>query len=153
MFLRVAAIAMIGMASIAASSPARGVQDFGWMSGAWVSESKGEWTEEHWTSPRGGTLLGTNRSGKGDKTTGYEFMRIAADADGTIRFWASPSGKPPVGFKLVSSGPKEAVFENPANDYPTRVVYRRVGDTLHGTIYGPRGKNPMSWTFRRPASK
>ena len=145
--------AFAGLALLAASASARIAQDLTWLSGAWVSESKGEWVEEHWTHQRGGMLMGTNRSGRDDKVTGYEFMRIAPNADGRISFWASPSGKTPVGFKLVSSGPKEVVFENPANDYPTRVVYRRVGDTLHGTIYGPGGKNPMSWTFRRPASR
>lgn len=147
-------ILAVGLTALicAAATPARGVQDFGWMSGAWVSESKGEWVEEHWTSPRGGTLMGTNRTGKDEKVTGYEFMRIAPGADGTISFWASPSGQAPVAFRLVSSGPGEAAFENPANDYPTRIVYRRVGDVLSGTISGSDGKNPMSWTFR-PASK
>lgn len=125
----------------------------GWMSGAWISESKGEWVEEHWTSPRGGVLLGSNRSGKGAKATGFEFMRIAKDADGALTYWASPSGNAPVGFKLFSSTPNQVAFENPANDYPTRIVYRRAGETLHATISGPEGKNPMRWTFRRPASK
>lgn len=153
MFLRAIVIGLAGMVSVAASAETQGGQDLGWLSGDWVSESQGGWVEEHWTSLRGGTLLGTNRSGKGEKVTAYEFMRIAPNADGTTSFWGSPSGKTPVGFKLVSSGANEAVFENPGHDYPTRIVYRRVGDTLQGTISGPEGKNPMSWTFRRPAAR
>ena len=147
----VSALAALALASGAAS--ARIAQDLTWLSGDWVSESKSEWVEEHWTHQRGGMLMGTNRTGRGDKVTGYEFMRIAPNADGTISFWASPSGKTPVGFKLVWSGPRQAVFENPANDYPTRIVYRRDGDTLHAMISGPDGKNPMMWTFRRPAPR
>lgn len=144
------ACAALALAFASGAASARIAQDFSWLSGAWVSESQGVWVEEHWTHPRGGTLMGTNRSGKDDKVTGYEFMRIAPNADGTISFWASPSGNTPVGFKLVWSGPRQAVFENIANDYPTRIVYRRVGDTLHGMISGPDGKNPMMWTFKRP---
>jgi hypothetical protein len=42
------------------------------------------------------------------------------------------------------------VFENPTNDYPTKIVYRRKGETLLATITGPEGKNSYSWTFRKP---
>jgi hypothetical protein len=145
-------IVLTGLAGIAAAPPAR-APDLGWLSGAWVSESKGEWVEELWTSPRGGMMLGTNRSGKGAKVTGFEFMRIAADQDGRPTFWASPSGKEAVPFRMFSSGPNQVAFENPANDYPTRIAYRRVGSTLHAAISGPGGKNTMTWTFRRPRVK
>jgi hypothetical protein len=76
-------------------------------------------------------------------------MRIAADTSGRVSFWASPAGKAAVPFRLISSGPREAVFENLKNDYPTRIVYRRSGSTLVGTISGTGGANSMSWTFRR----
>ena len=148
MLLRAVTIGLAGLAGVA-SAPAAKVQNLGWMSGAWVSESKDGWTEELWTSERGGMLLGTNRSGKGTAATGFEFMRIAADADGALTYWASPSGQKPVGFRLFSSGPNQVAFENPANDYPTRIAYRRVGGTLHAAISGPGGKNTMTWTFRR----
>ncbi len=143
------ACAALALATAAAAPPA---PDLGWMSGAWVTESKGEWVEELWTSPRGGMLLGTDRSGKGATATGFEFMRIAADKDGTLTYWASPSGKEAVPFRLFSSGANQVAFENPANDYPTRIAYRRVGAT-HAAISGPGGKNTMSWTFKKPRAK
>jgi hypothetical protein len=133
----------------AAQPAAPKVSDLGWLSGSWVSGSGDAWTEEMWTAPRGGVLLGLNRSGKGAKATGFEFMRIAADAEGRISFWASPGGKAAVAFPLVSLKPGEAVFENAGHDYPTKVVYRREGAKLIGTISGRGGKNPFSWTFRR----
>ncbi len=95
-------------------------------------------------------MLGTNRSGKGGKASGFEFMRIAPGTGGRISFFASPGGKQAVEFPLTSLKAGEAVFENARHDYPTRVVYRRDGDRLVGTISGPGGKNPVSWTFRRP---
>src|SRR3712207_9354114 len=96
--IRHAAIVAAGLLGIAAAPQAK-VDDLAWLSGAWVSETADGWTEEYWMAPRGGVLLGTNRSGKGGTATGFAFMRIAADADGTIKFWASPGGKPAVGFR------------------------------------------------------
>ena len=143
---------MIGIVALfaIAAQPAPKVEDLSWLSGAWLSETGEGWTEELWTSPRGGVMLGTNRSGEGDRATGYEFMRIAADGQGRLAFWGSPGGKPAVAFPLVSSSAREAVFENPAHDFPTRIVYRREGERLVATVSGPEGKNPLRWVFRRP---
>ncbi len=144
---RLAAILAIAICT-AAAPPAR-VDDLAWLSGHWLSETKSGWTEEMWTDARGGVMLGTNRSGKADRSTGFEFMRIAADGEGRVAFWASPGGAAAVAFPLVSSRAGEAVFENPKNDYPTRIVYRREGNRLVATINGPGGKNPMRRVFRR----
>jgi hypothetical protein len=145
---RNATIILAGAASIAAA-PVRNVSDLGWLSGSWVSETKEGWTEEVWTSARGDMMLGTNRSGKGGKASAFEFMRIAPDGLGRISFWASPGGKTAVQFPMTSSKAGEVVFENPTNDYPTKILYRRKGEMLSATISGPEGKNPYSWTFRK----
>jgi len=121
----------------------------GWMSGNWQMISKDGWTEEHWSSARGGMLLGTSRSGKGDRATEFEQMRIAADAGGQLTFYASPGGKGAFAFPLVQSGTREVVFENRAHDYPTRIAYRREGERLIAEISGPNGANPMRWTYER----
>ncbi len=127
----------------------KGVATLGWMAGQWSTEGTGAWTEEHWAPERGGVMLGTNLSGEGERAGAYEYMRLAEEADGTIQFWGSPGGKPPVAFKLVRSAPGEAVFENPAHDFPTQIVYRRSGNTLFATVSGPDGANAQSWTFKR----
>jgi hypothetical protein len=136
---------MIGFAAALAlaAPPAARVEDLGWMSGPWVSETREGWTEELWMAPRRGLMLGTNRSGKGARATGFEYMRIEVDGAGRIAFWGSPGGKPAVAFTLVSSGPREAVFENPAHDFPTRIVYRRQGERLVASVSGPGGKGEM----------
>ena len=54
------------------------VSQLGWLEGAWTSESKGRWTEEVWTAPRGGLILGVNRSGKGDSADNYEYSGSTA---------------------------------------------------------------------------
>jgi len=46
-------------------------------------------------------------------------------------------GAAPVSFKLIRSSDKEAVFENPAHDFPRRIIYRRSSqDTLFARIEG-----------------
>ena len=134
---------------LAAFSPGPNVASLGWLSGAWISETGDRWTEENWSTPRGGMMLGTGRSGRGEATRDWEFMRIAPDADGILAFWGSPKGGPAVPFRLVSTRTAEAVFENRAHDYPQRIVYRRDGKALVATISAADGSNTTSWRYRR----
>lgn len=132
-----------------ASTAADRVASLGWLAGHWSSEQDDRWTEEFWSDARGGVLLGVNRSGRGEQARAFEFMRIAADADGRVAYWASPAAAPPTRFALTESSAAHAVFENPAHDYPVRIEYRREGDRLTATIYGPDRANPRSWNFTR----
>lgn len=145
----------IGAALLAAAAPAEdGLKKLSWLGGTWVSEEGGRWTEEHWSDARGGVMMGTNRSGAGASFAGYEFMRITGESDGSVRYWAHVPGQAPVPFTLVSSADGEAVFENPAHDYPTRVTYRSEGkDALVATISGPNGAKARSWRFVRGAGR
>jgi len=131
-------------------APARtGVTELGWMSGGWISESAGRWTEEAWLPPRGGVMLGLSRSGRGDVLREFEYIRIQAGEDGVPVYHASPGGRAPVGFRLVASDDASATFENPRHDYPQRIHYRRDGDTMVATISALDGSNAMRWTYRR----
>lgn len=143
-----ALVALAGAVSLAATAPARRVDDLAWLGGTWSTEDGSGWTEERWAPPRGGVMLGTSLTGRGGAAGFHEFMRIAADGGG-IAFFASPGGKAPVRFAMVSSGTRQVAFENPANDYPVRIEYRRDGDRLTATISGPGGADPRTWRFRR----
>ncbi|MBU0825889.1 MAG: hypothetical protein KKB78_15925, partial [Alphaproteobacteria bacterium] len=81
---------------LAAASPAARVDDLAWLAGQWVREADGRWTEESWTSPRGGVLLGHSRSGRGDALRAFEFLRVQAGADGVPAYIAQPGGRAPV---------------------------------------------------------
>lgn len=141
--------AMAAAAVLAGASPAATVDDLAWMAGAWSREEGGRWTEESWTGPRGGVMLGHSRSGRGETVREFEFLRIAADAGGTLAYFAQPGGRPPVAFRLVRREGTSAVFENAAHDYPQRIEYRRDGETMTATISAIDGSKPMRWTFRR----
>ena len=131
------------------ASPAGKVDDLAWMAGNWSREDGGRWTEESWTRPRGGAMLGHSRSGAGETLREFEFLRIAADESGVPTYYAQPGGKAPVAFRLVKHDKASATFENAAHDYPQRIVYVRDGDTLTATISAIDGSQAMGWTFER----
>ena len=134
---------------LVAASPAAKVDDLAWMAGQWTREAGDRWTEESWTLPRGGVLLGHSRSGRGDSLREFEFLRVQAGADGVPAYIAQPGGRAPVVFPLVRRDGMSATFENPAHDYPQRIAYARDGNTMTATISLIDGSKPMRWTFRR----
>lgn len=146
-------VSLVGTLLLGSASPAApndpATSTLAWMSGSWVTEAAGHWTEERWTPPRAGVLLGTSLSGRGNRAETFEFLRIAADEAGKISYWGSPQGAPPVAFALVRASRNELVFENPSHDFPTRIAYRRDGNVLTATISGPGVKDAQSWRYRR----
>lgn len=113
--------------SMAASiAPAAGppIEQIGWLAGCWNADNAEPGSGEQWMPLAGGTLLGIGRTVRGGKTVAYEFMRIGASADGSIAFFAQPSGQAPASFALLRLGTNEVVFENPDHDFPQRVIYR-----------------------------
>lgn len=144
--LLIAAAAMLLMGQAA---PEARADDLGWLAGRWLSEANGRWTEESWTIPRGGAMLGTSRSGRGETMRAFEFLRIGPGADGALAYHAQPGGRPAVAFRLVARDGTSATFENPAHDFPQRIRYVRDGDSLTATISAIDGSNAMSWSFRR----
>lgn len=130
----------------------------GWMAGCWEQKSEARWTEECWTSARGGMMLGSNRTGAGEAVDQWEAMQIALqDSDDPavpkMAFWASPSGVNRTMFIWVPSAEAGVTFVNPANDYPQRIRYWRDGEELHAEISLSDGSKPMRWRFSRPATR
>jgi len=144
-----AILAMAAAAVLAAASPAASVDDLAWLAGQWSREEGERWTEESWTPPRGGVMLGHSRSGRGAALREFEFLRVQAGADGVPAYIAQPGGRVPVAFALVRRDATSATFENPTHDYPQRITYARDGDTMTATISLIDGSTPMRWAYRR----
>jgi hypothetical protein len=145
--LLIAALALCGGATVAQqpTSAPEGPPD--WMAGCWIEQSGQKWTEECWTPPRAGTMLGSNRSGEGAKLHSWEAAQILPDAGGTLTYWASPDGGARIPFPLTSRTATEMIFANPAHDYPQRIRYWREGATLNAEISLLDGSKPMRWRF------
>lgn len=94
-----------------------------WLAGCWAYVGGEPGSGETWTPPAGGALFSTSRTVRGGRVVSYEFQRIVEE-DGSLAFYASPSGQPEVRFALKSLSAHEVVFDNPDNDFPQRVIYR-----------------------------
>jgi hypothetical protein len=130
-----------------------GLEGLAWMAGSWAGEQGGLEMEEHWTAPKGGSLLGLHRDVAAGRTVSFEFLRIASSADGIV-YWASPQGRPPTPFRLVESKDGRVVFENPGHDFPQRILYWLAADgSLHARIEGIKGDKAQEWTWRRMAPR
>jgi hypothetical protein len=148
--MRALAIMMAGLLLTGqAAPPAATTADLGWMSGRWVVDSDDRWTEEVWSQPRAGVMLGFSRTERRDVLREFEFLRIAPGPDGTPTYYAQPNGGPAVGFRLVSNDGTTAIFENPGHDYPQRIRYRRHGRSMVAFISSIDGSGERSWSFSR----
>ncbi|MET0208846.1 MAG: DUF6265 family protein [Burkholderiaceae bacterium] len=158
MNLRAASIA--GVVALSSSVDAAPIDAFAWLAGCWAGERaaarEGEPPrrfEEHWMAPRAGVMSGMSRTTRGETLAEFEFMRIHDEA-GTLVFLAQPRGAAPTPFKAVKLDADGATFENPAHDFPQRVIYRRAADgslaaRIEGELQGkPRG---VDFQMRRVA--
>ena len=145
--LLIATLALCGGAAMAQQTKPAAEGPPGWMTGCWIEQSGQKWTEECWTPPRAGTMLGSNRAGEGATLKSWEAAQILSDASGTLTYWASPDGGTRIPFPLASRTATEMVFANPAHDYPQRIRYWRDGATLNAEISMLDGSKPMRWHF------
>ena len=130
------------------------IASLAWMAGTWSGVADGVDGEETWTPPRGGAMLGIHRDVRAGRMVGFEFLRIDTDKDG-LTYWASPGGRPATPFRLKAGGPGRVVFENPAHDFPQRILYW-LGDDgklharIEGTANGKPGDEEWSWSRTAP---
>lgn len=107
-----------------------------WLAGCFAMETpRGVKIVEHWTRPEGGLMLGVNRTVRGDKAVAFEFLRIQVDGDALV-YTAMPNGKNETPFRSTSQTDAEVVFENPAHDFPKRILYRKSADGVFARVDG-----------------
>ena len=150
----VSIMALVGVlaAPITAQSPAPvDLSRLSWLEGQWAGTRDGVSTEEQWTAPRGGSLLGLHRDVKAERMISFEFLRIETTKDGAFYF-ASPRSAPPTPFRLVELGDRKVVFENKQHDFPQRILYwLDAAGALHARIEGPQSGKTVGeeWTWTR----
>ncbi len=60
-------------------SPPATIADMAWLAGAWTGAGLGGISEEMWSAPRGGAMLGTYRLVKDDKPVFYELITVVEE--------------------------------------------------------------------------
>jgi len=141
----------LALATSVHAAPADDVAALGWMAGSWIAEKDGVVTRETWLPPVGGAMAGAGQTNPAGRPASIEHMKITAEPAGAT-FTAIVPGQPPTPFVLRSGGAAgEAVFENPAHDFPQRVIYRRCGEDLCARVEGTlRGRTASeSWRYQR----
>jgi hypothetical protein len=139
-------------AALALQAPSPGQPDLDWMAGYWLQCGEGREVAELWTTRRGGVLLGLSVT-TGRQAFGFEQVRIETTYDGaTMQYVALPRGaQGETVFRMSRAGRQEAVFDNPAHDYPQRIHYRREGDVLIARTEGANGADGQEFRYRLAA--
>lgn len=118
-----------------------------WLTGCWIEQKGTAWTEECWTSARGGMLIGSGRTGDGDRLRSWETMQILREAPG-LAFYGAPGGVGRTRFAMRADG-QGVTFVNPGHDYPQRIRYWREGDLLLAEASLADGTRAKRWKFKR----
>jgi hypothetical protein len=140
--------AMVLAGVLQAQESGRSVNDLSWLRGCWSAVKGQRVYEELWMGPAGETILGVSRNVRQDTTREFEFLRIHSDTHGAIFYTAKPSGQSEASFRLVSLDANRAVFENPDHDFPQRIIYTRIADSLVARIEGNVNGNTRGVDFR-----
>lgn len=152
----IAAASLMGLAAAADEHGPATIRQMGYLTGAWEQTENGMTVREVWSEPTGSAMAGVSiaASEMPGKKTHMEFMSIV-EKDGTLVFTARIDGQTPTDFTLKEADNGYAVFENPAHDFPQRIIYEIAGgmDVLKARIEGTIDGKPRSvdWTYRRPA--
>jgi hypothetical protein len=115
------------------------VQRLTWLAGCWRGGGGATIVEEQWMQPRAGVMLGMSRTTRQDSVVEFEQLRIYT-REGRAIYAASPSGQASAEFEARTTTDSAVTFENPAHDFPQRIIYRRRGtESLVARIEGTRG--------------
>ena len=125
----------------------------GWMAGCWEHSSEDRWTEECWTAPRGGIMLGSGRSGQGGVLDSWEVMQIEMvetddPAIDPLTFYGAPKGQNRIPFAWVRDNKDPGItFINAGHDYPQRIRYWRDGKYLIAEVSLADGSKAQRWRY------
>jgi hypothetical protein len=136
------------------------VADLRWIAGHWVDATGGAHSEETWTEPRDGNMLGMWRLLQGGRARIFELLALSDEADGGValrlrhfdpRLVGREDKESPVTFRLTSLEKDGATFDGPPTAKgPLRLTYRRTGPrTLAVTLDKEGGKEEFRFEQQR----
>lgn len=128
------------------------IEKANWFLGEWVNKSaEGELTER-WKKENDSVYHGESYFVVGGKDTVFAEHVQLEETKGKLAFTVTvpnQNNEKPVRFEMTSGDDKQIVFENPKHDYPSKIVYNKVGsDSLVAEIFGIQKGKPASEKFR-----
>lgn len=98
------------------------------MSGCWEGETgKDQRAEEIWSTPSENLLVSTTRYFTKERALGYDFNRIEVTDSGVV-LGITAKGKPEETYLMKTLVDEYVMFENPAKNFPQRIMYRLASD-------------------------
>jgi hypothetical protein len=136
-FTLFAVLVLAGASALARQpAPPPALEGLSWMAGSWAGTLDGIEMEEHWTRPKGNSMIGMHRDVGRGRTLVFEFLRIEQQG-GAIVYLSMPNGRSPATrFPLKEAQGARVVFENLAHDFPQRIIYWKDGADLRARIEG-----------------
>jgi hypothetical protein len=138
-----------------AAPMAAAINDVQWIAGMWstagaATPAPATTTEERWTPPAGGTMLGMARDVRATAMPSFEFLCIVERAGGLV-YTAMPNARtPPTDFALTSMTATSATFENPSHDFPKKIRYSLTPEGLLQTeVSGAPGSRTITVTLKK----
>jgi hypothetical protein len=130
-----------------AAASAESIDGLAFMRGCWAFDSRQGHTEEHWTGPSGGTMLGISRTVAQGKTVFTEYSQIREDAGSIAMQVQLGLAQKSTTFRLTSLTATEAIFTSDL-EFPHRLIYRIEKDgSLFARTEGVRNGQPVSEDF------
>lgn len=130
------------------------VSDAAWLTGCWVARSANGQTEEMWSRPLGGTMIGLSRTVRDGSTTGYEFLLLRSGAEGRLVYSAHPSGQTPTDFAVTHLTTSTLRVEKPDHDFPRRIEYiRSASDSVVARVYAEIESESPAFSLRYGRSR
>jgi Domain of unknown function (DUF6265) len=118
-----------------------------WLAGCWKRETPAQQVDEVWMAPAGDGMLGMSRTVAKGRIVEHEFLQIRVQ-DGRLVYIAQPVRQPQAVFTATTTSEREVIFENPAHDFPQRIIYRlQAGGNLAARIEG--GGKGIDFPMRR----
>lgn len=134
------------------SSSTRALQKLSWLIGSWRSTVGADSSYEAWQTDTANRLKGMGFTVSGKDTSIFEELWIEASDSGLFYISDVAHNPSPVRFRMTRQDSLATVFENPAHDFPTRIIYRQItADSMYARIEGMRkGKEAgIDFVFER----
>lgn len=112
----------------AKSSDTQKIHSLDWLIGTWENNSKEGNLSEVWAQKNDSTFNGVTYFIRGRDTLHNETFVVNQTEDDVyyIPTVKGENNDKPVTFKLTQSTEKQVIFENPKNNYPSKVTYNQI---------------------------
>lgn len=123
-----------------------GIKNFDWLIGEWkrTDDKEGRKTYEYWTKINPEIYQGIGFTLENTDTVFKENIRLLK-IDSVYNFEVIGVNEAPTYFKFTNHTTNKFTCENPENEFPKKIEYHLVGDSLKAIIFGDEFSVPFTF--------